>query len=327
VLAVGAIIRLMASHEAVESLLQGYPAQTLVSNEAELEVSFVPSVGMVGASMRHRGEELLGQRGGLARYEATRSTMGIPLLHPWANRLDGLAYAAGGRRVEIDPDSPLLKTDPNDLPIHGFLGASPYWEVLGADADDTRARVAARLDFATHPEYLEGFPYPHELRIDASLAGSALTVRATLTTTGDVVVPMAFGFHPYFALPDVDRADWHVELPVRERIVTDDRQIPTGATEPVEIAPGPLGDRTFDDGYANVPDGARFVLAGGGRRIALEFVSGYRYAQVYAPVGDDLIAFEPMTAPTNALVSGDGLGLVPPGESRSATFAITVEAE
>src|SRR5919202_6475853 len=132
----------MPSHEAADSLLQGYPAQTLISSEAELEVSFVPSVGMVGASLTHRGDELLGQRGGLARYEATRSTMGIPLLHPWANRLAGWEYAAAGRRVELDPDSPLIKKDPNGLPIHGLLGASPYWEVLGADADDTRARLA-----------------------------------------------------------------------------------------------------------------------------------------------------------------------------------------
>ncbi|HKP88824.1 MAG TPA: aldose 1-epimerase [Thermoleophilaceae bacterium] len=315
----------MASHEAIESLLEGYPARTLISNQAELEVSFVPSVGMVGASMRHRGDELLGQRGGLARYEATRSTMGIPLLHPWANRLDGLAYAAAGRRVELDPDSPLLKTDPNDLPIHGFLGASPYWEVLGTDADDTSARLSARMDFAAHPEYLEGFPYPHELRIDASLAGSTLTLRTTLAATGDLAVPMSFGFHPYFALLDDERSDWRVELPVRERIVTDERQIPTGETEPVEIAPGPLGDRTFDDGYANVPDGARFVVAGEGRRVTVEWVAGYRYAQVYAPEGDELIAFEPMTAPTNALVSGQGLTLVPPGETRSATFSVTVE--
>jgi galactose mutarotase-like enzyme len=319
------IMRGVPSHEATESLLQGYPAHTLISSDAELEVSFVPSVGMVGASMKHRGDELLGQRGGLARYEATRSTMGIPLLHPWANRLAGWTYEAAGRRVELDPDSPIVKTDPNDLPIHGFLGASPYWDVLGADADDTRARLATRLDFSAHPEYLEGFPFPHELRIDAILAGATLTIRTMLTAGTEKSVPVSFGFHPYFAPPDADRADWHVELPVRERVVTDERQIPTGATEPVEIAPGPLGDHTYDDGYANVPDGARFVVAGGGRRISVEWVSGYRYAQVYAPDGDDLIAFEPMTAPTNALASGQGLALVPPGESRSATFSVTVE--
>ena len=37
---------------------------------------------------------------------------------------------------------------------------------------------------------------------------------------------------------------------------------------------------------------------------------GYPYAQVYAPDDDDVIAFEPMTAPTNTLVSGQDLKLL-----------------
>ena len=46
------------------------------------------------------------------------------------------------------------------------------------------------------------------------------------------------------------------------------------------------------------------MLAGGGRRIELAFLSGFPYAQVFAPAEDAVVAFEPMTAPTNALVSG-----------------------
>jgi galactose mutarotase-like enzyme len=37
------------------------------------------------------------------------------------------------------------------------------------------------------------------------------------------------------------------------------------------------------------------------------------------------MCFEPMTAPPNALHSGDRLSLVPPGERYTATFSITVE--
>jgi len=312
-------------YEASESLYQGYPTRTLISHDAEVEVTFAPGIGMIGASLKHAGDELLGQRGGLARYEATRSTMGIPILHPWANRLSGFSYSAAGPTVDLDPDSPLIKKDPNGLPIHGFLGASPYWELLGADADQSSARLSARLDLAAHPEYLEGFPFPHEIRVDAGLREATLTIRAVIAAAGDTAVPLSFGFHPYLTLPGVDRADWHVELPVGSRLVTDHRQIPTGDTEPVRIDPGPLGDRTFDDGYTDLADPARFVLGGGGRTIVVEFVGGYPYAQVYAPDDDDVVAFEPMTAPTNALVSGQGLQLVPRGESRSATFAISVE--
>jgi galactose mutarotase-like enzyme len=91
------------------------------------------------------------------------------------------------------------------------------------------------------------------------------------------------------------------------------------------VAPGPLGSRTFDDGFAAPPDAAPFVLAGGGRRFEIGFDHGYPYAQVYAPADDDVIAFEPMTAPTNALVAGGpDLIVLAPGESHRATFWITV---
>ena len=73
------------------------------------------------------------------------------------------------------------------------------------------------------------------------------------------------------------------------------------------------------------PAAAPFVLAGDGRRIELAFLGGYPYAQVFAPAEDDVIAFEPMTAPTNALVDGGAeLPLLAPGESYEASFSITL---
>lgn len=314
----------MAAYSTGEILFQGYAARVLESHDAQLSVAFTPQIGMLGCSLEHAGEELLGHRGGLARYEATGSTMGIPLLHPWANRLGGLSYTVGQRTVEIDPDSPFVRTDANDLPIHGLVNAAPYWELLGTDADDTSARLSARLDFGGQPELLEAFPFPHELRVDVALRENELTIRTTLTAAGDAPVPVSFGWHPYLVLPDVPRADWQVEIPLTQRLTLDERSIPTGAVEQVEPYSGPLGDRTYDDGFAGATDGTTFALAGGGRHIEVELTSGYRFAQVYAPEGEDTICFEPMTAPTNALVSGRDLELVEPGQSRSATFAIRV---
>ena len=159
-----------------------------------------------------------------------------------------------------------------------------------------------------------------------TLRDATLTLRTTVAA-GETEVPISYGYHPYLRLPDVPRAEWHVEIPLTERLVLDERMIPTGATEEVEPFAGALGERTFDDGYAGVEDGTRFALSGGGRRIELELAGGYGYAQVYAPAGDELIAFEPMTAPTNALASGRGLQLASPGEPYTATFAISVERE
>jgi aldose 1-epimerase len=130
---------------------------------------------------------------------------------------------------------------------------------------------------------------------------------------------------PYLHLPSVDRADWDVSIPVRERLMLDHRMLPTGEREPVEVETGPLAARTFDDEYLAPTDAEPFVLAGGGRRIELSVGPGYRFAQVYAPADDDVVAFEPMTAPTNALVAGGpDLPLVEPGGRYEAIFSITV---
>jgi aldose 1-epimerase len=287
-----------------------------------LEALFVPDVGMICCSLTHDGEELLGQRKGLDAYASTGSTMGIPLLHPWANRLGDTTYTAAGVEVEIDPDTPRVRTDANGLPIHGLVNAWPHWEVVDATAD----HLVADLDFAAHPDLLDQFPFPHTLRVTASLAADALTVVTHVDATGDVPVPLALGYHPYLVLPGVPRADWHVEVPLTERLLLDERMIPTGEVETVEPFDGRLGATTFDDGYAGARDGTAFALSGGGRRVELELLEGYRFAQVYAPDSEDAVCFEPMTAPTDALRSGMGLELVPPGDHRAAAFAIRVSS-
>ena len=67
------------------------------------------------------------------------------------------------------------------------------------------------------------------------------------------------------------------------------------------------------------------IVAGGGRRVTVRLDSGYPAAQVFAPATDDVICFEPMTAPTNALRSGDRLPLVGPGERYCAAFSVSAE--
>jgi galactose mutarotase-like enzyme len=69
----------------------------------------------------------------------------------------------------------------------------------------------------------------------------------------------------------------------------------------------------------------RFTVSAAGRTLGVEFLEGYTHAQVFAPAGKDLICFEPMTAPANALRSHDDLRLAPPGEPFSAAFRITVD--
>lgn len=292
-------------------------ARTLAAGE--LEAVFLPGRGMLGASLRHRGEELLGCVDDLERAAAAGSAAGIPLLHPWANRLSRLRYEAAGRVVELDPSSPLLHLDANGRPIHGVPWSRLSFGVT-AERDDT---LSARLEWATR-ELLGVFPFPHLLELEVVLDPGGLTIETVLTPAGDVAVPIAFGFHPYFSLPGAARSDWVLTLPALERLESDVHLIPTGVRTPVAACSGPLGDRVLDNGFAStVPP--RLELSGGGRRLTVEPGPGFPFAQVFAPASPAVVALEPMTAPANALVSGDGLRLVEPGASLAASFRIGVQ--
>jgi aldose 1-epimerase len=306
--------------------VEGYEAIRLRSASAHLDATFVPRAGMVGASLRDDGQELLGRGTGVHCYARGATTMGIPLLHPWANRLAADEYRVDGTAVRLRDDAHPIARDDRGLPIHGLLGGSPHWQIRNAAAGAEWAwALSAELDFGAHPELLAAFPFPHTIGLEVALRRRTLTVRTTLTATGDRPVPVSFGFHPYLRLSDVPREDWRVELPAMRHLELDERSIPTGASRAVGAQAGPLGARTFDDGYVDVPAGARFAVSGGGRRVVVRFEEGYPVAQVFAPAADEVICFEPMTAPTNALRSGDRLPLVLPGERYRATFSITVE--
>jgi aldose 1-epimerase len=248
------------------------------------------------------------------------SPAGIPLLHPWANRLDGYRYQAVGRDVALDPSSPLLHFDENKLPIHGVPWSLLRWEVIEASQN----RVSARLEWIL-PGLLALFPFRHRLELTASLAPDALTLETTLIANGNCPVPVSFGFHPYLRLPGLSREDWRLQVPPMRRLVLDGKGIPVGKLEPFGGLEACLAEIDLDDGFEILDENESFSIAGAGRLITVEWLEGYRYAQIYAPKHKQYVALEPMTAPANALASGQGLRAVEPGGTYRAAFRIHIE--
>jgi len=287
----------------------------------DTEAVFLPDRGMVCSSLRHRGAELLRRVQDIEVLAARGSAAGIPLLHPWANRLAAYGYRAAGRGVTLAPSSPLLHIDEFGLPIHGVPWPNLVWQVTEAKKD----RVLSHLEW-DRDELLAIFPFRHRLEMAATLRPDGLTLETTLLAGQERPVPVSFGFHPYLGLPDLARSQWRLRLPPMRRLALDDQQIPTGKEEPFDGMDAELGELHLDDGFA-LPKGTEsFSLEGAGRRISVELLEGYCYAQVFAPHGKEYVALEPMTAPTNALRSGDGLRLVQPGGRFRAAFRIVVDA-
>lgn len=293
-------------------------ARTLAAGD--LRAVFLPGLVMLGASLRHRGEELLGRLDEIEAFARTGRTCGIPLLHPWANRLGSPRYLAAGREVLLDPASSLLHFTDDGLPMHGIPWSRLSWQVTG-EAPNT---LKAQLEW-TRGELLAIFPFPHRLEMVVALRPNSLTVETTLVAGSSGPVPVSFGFHPYLRLPGLPRAAWQVHLPAMRRLLLNTRLLPTGEESPFVALDTGLGNRNFDDCFVALEERPLFSVMGGGRRITMEFLEGYRYAQVYAPGGKDYLALEPMTAPANALATGRGLRLVEPGGMFQAAFRVSVE--
>jgi aldose 1-epimerase len=289
-----------------------------------LRAAFAPDANMVLHSLTLGGRELLAQRNGLTAYAERGSTMGVPLLHPWANRLAGDSYTAAGQTVELDRESKLFKCDDGGLPIHGAVPGLLRWEVVDVGTDAGAGSLLARLEWATDHPAFDLFPFPHRLEYRARVTAGAIEIAVALESTEDTPVPVSFGFHPYLRIPG-ERPTAQMSLPVGRRLVLDSSMIPTGETEPCDPGLRQLGETVWDDGFSDLVDPPRFLLSVREAETSLTFLHGYRFAQVFAPPGSDFVCFEPMTAPTNALVAGGpDLPVVQPGARYDAAFAIAV---
>ena len=200
---------------------------THILTAGDLQATFWPAAGMLGASLRFRGVELLRRVDDLDAARIKGSTAGIPLLYPWANRLGSLQYRAAGRQVSLDSSSPLLHFDDHKLPMHGVPWSQLQWNVVSSHAD----ALTARLDWLSQ-ELLAIFPFPHHVEMAVRLRPVDLEIQTTVFADSGSPVPISFGFHPYFGLPGIPRAEWTLNAPAMRKLALDAQGIPTGQETP-----------------------------------------------------------------------------------------------
>jgi aldose 1-epimerase len=294
-------------------------SSTLILTAGDLQTAFWPAAGMLGASLRLRGVELLRRVDDLDAARIKGSTAGIPLLYPWANRLGSLQYRAAGRQVSLDSSSPRLHFDDHKLPMHGVPWSELQWNVVSSHAD----ALTARLDWLGQ-ELLAIFPFPHHVEMAVRLRPVDLEIQTTVFADSGSAVPISFGFHPYFGLPGIPRAEWTLNAPAMRKLALDAQGIPTGPETPSTPLAVRLGNAGYDDGFALSGEQATFSIDGNGYSVTVEFKNGFSFAQIFAPKDKEFIAIEPMTAATNALCSGKGLRVIASGEQFTASFRIQV---
>ena len=247
-------------------------------------------------------------------------------LVPWPNRVQDGTWVWQGEKQQ------LALTEPEQHnAIHGLVRWMP-WHVL--DLADS----SVSLGCASYPQ--PGYPWPIDVRVTYTLADDGLTVRTSVTNQGTSPAPVAAGAHPYLTVgtPTVDSAVLH--LPADEWIPTGDQQIPTGRAK-VDGSPydfrtaRPIGDAQIDYTFTALhrDDDGRFRLrlaSPDAQRLVTFWLDGaYDFVELFT--GDALpdtarrrqgLGVEPMTAPPNALASGESLVVLGPGEQWAGEWGI-----
>ncbi|NOT27852.1 MAG: aldose 1-epimerase [Acidobacteria bacterium] len=259
---------------------------------------------------------------------------GIPLLWPYANRLDEQAFYANGQKYSFDPA--LGNTGPGAIPIHGFVMDADAWNVLDTGADATSAWVAMQLEFFRIPRYMKQFPFAHTLTMTYRVQDGALEVQTRIDSSSDEPIPVAIGFHPYFQLTDSPREDWRLSVAARTHWPLSADTMPTGETQPItRLLPDPknvaVKDVTLDDIFTDLEFDTRgravMSLMGRRQRIDVEVGPKFKTILVLSRASEPTVAFEPMAAISNALnLTQKGLykdlQSIPPGGSWEESFWI-----
>ena len=277
-----------------------------------------------GAEMR----VLFDQRGGydiLKRQDDPSWGGTAPILFPICGRLSGLTTRVGGKEYHMEP--------------HGFLKQSRL--TLLSHAED---KIVFTLS-DSEELYASAYPFRFVATVEYALEGSTLTTRVTVENRDTALLPFAVGFHPAFRLPlaeGLTRGDAYLEFPIptepRTWRLTEGGYLLRG-TDPLPLSESvilPLSEAFFeknDSVFLEKTGGCvRLRSTGSERSIRIDY-AGIPYLGLWRPAGDGVnyVCIEPWVGTPDydgevtELSEKRDMILLPPGESRSVSYGITVE--
>lgn len=221
---------------AVPAAAQRYTAKQdgdvieLADTSARMHVSVVWSMSDAWR-IQVKGNDLVRSSPTLADFQARPGFNGMPLLAPFANRLDETAFYANGKKYNFDLELGNLR---GPIPSTGFVNGSKAWQLVEYKSDGKSAWVTCRLDFYKNPQFMQQFPFAHTITMTYRVADGALEVRTRLDNLSNEPMPVVIGYHPIFELPDGNRNDWTVSADAKTHWIEIPQRLPTGETQPIE---------------------------------------------------------------------------------------------
>ncbi|NNC11704.1 aldose 1-epimerase family protein [Planctomonas sp. JC2975] len=256
------------------------------------------------------------------------SGCGIVLV-PWPNRVKDATWWMRDSSGSVTEQRLAVSEPARGNAIHGLLRYSPYLPVM-------RRRDSITLGATVFPQL--GYPFLLDTTVRYSVSAEGLSVQHTIVNAGQQDAPVALGAHPYLKIGGVRTSDLTLRLDATTHFEVDERmnvvaEHPVHGTE-FDLRGGRrVSDLQLDDGFGGVLHhggrGEHSLTAADGRSVTLWVDDSFGYVQAYThrsfatlPEGEVAIALEPMTAPANALNSGQGLRWLAPGETFTARWGI-----
>ena len=202
----------------------------LADATAQMDVSVVWSMSNAWR-IQVKGTDLVRTAATLADFQARPGFNGMPILAPFANRLDQTAFYANGRKYNFDLE---LGNVRGPIPSTGYINGSKAWQLVEAKADQRSAWVTCRLDFYKSPLYMAQFPFAHTITMTYRVSDGGLEVHTRLDNLSTEPMPVVIGYHPIFELPEGTRNDWTVSLDAKTHWIEIPQRLPTGETQPIE---------------------------------------------------------------------------------------------
>jgi aldose 1-epimerase len=208
--------------------------------------------------------------------------------------------------------------------IHGLIYDAAF-KIIHREADHEKAGVTLEYQYEGTDK---GYPFPYRMIIHWQLeTGNKLTVATTVSHENPHAIPMADGWHPYFALGgSVD--EWLLQFDSHTQLEYDADLLPTGKK---------FEDKRFRDGGSlqNIVLDNSFeldshvqpkcVLQNDAFRLTITPALSYPILQVYIPPHRKSIAIENLSGAPDNFNNGMGLILLMPGENKifSTSYQVT----
>ena len=243
------------------------------------------------------------------------------VLAPWPNRVANATFTYAGTRYDLA----VTETELGHA-LHGFTQHRIFDFHDPQPGESAGEHVTLRTVLGPEP----GWPWPIELTVRYQLTDLGLEASMTAANLGDEAAPCALGVHTYLDAQGAPLDQCTLHHSIAQRQPLDARNIPVGAREPWPDNPIRMSGRWLDDaGYdpaSSQPHTARLVDADGAG-VELTATANMPWTQIYTSPQRHL-AVEPMTAPPNALATGEDLTVLEPGGHLTVGWtvrAITLE--